>query len=135
MKLIKRIAGFFTARRARPDANGRVSALREEVARSDRELEAHRRRLERHQDKIDKAMVAMQKEILAAKQAMQRAEGLNKQLVLALDAKEQELYTANEIVIPGLVQANQTFKEAWAAESAAHVMRQIALTPDKAPAG
>lgn len=105
-------------------ADARVAALRREVGRSQRELEAHKKRLA-------KAEARMEKELAAGKAATDRAYGLNRQLQAALDAAEQALFTANEVVIPGLINANMTFKEAYTAESAQQVMRQVAL--DKGP--
>lgn len=60
---------------------------------------------------------------------IETARELNKKLAEALDAANGALKTANEIIIPGLVSANETFKTSWDAQSAAHVMRNVATRP------
>jgi peptidoglycan hydrolase CwlO-like protein len=133
MSIIKRLIGRLVGTAARPQSNGRAAALQQQVERSNQDLAKHKANLEKRQAKLDKEVDLYKKAMADAKQAADKAMGLNKKLLVELEAKDQELYTANEIVIPGLVAANSTFKELWSAESARHVYNQIAA--EKAPSG
>ena len=68
-----------------------------------------------------------EEEIKESKEALVRASEVNKKLEVALAASLEHIKTLEEIQIPGLVEANQVFVQRWQAESAVHVMRQVAL--------
>lgn len=128
MKILKALVGWFRrGTAARPDANGRAADTRRQVERATKELEAAKRKLDERQQRIEKEFEQYRKEAAAAKQAADRAMGLNKKLQTELDGKDQQLAIANEIVIPNLVAANATFKELWGAETAQHIKRQVDL--------
>lgn len=105
----------------RLDAN--LAKLAKDKQKSDRELETARDAVRRAQEQVDLT-------VKRNMQAILRAEGLNKQLDEQLSAANEALKTANLVVIPGLVAANQVFTARWEAESAVFAMRQMASRKD-----
>ena len=69
--------------------------------------------------------------MVKAKQSIDRAAGINRQLEAALDASQEALKTANQKVVPGLVAANQTFRDAWDAQSSMSAMQVGAGSAEK----
>lgn len=99
--------------------DNRISRLKREKDRSDRKIELHRSR-------IRKIQKDMEKEIEKTKRALDQAEGVNTQLEKTLDGVREELRTANDLVIPGLVAASQTLTERWRADIAAQAIKTVA---------
>lgn len=63
--------------------------------------------------------------------ALKDAKTINDQLEEALRAVRDELRTANDITIPGLVAANRVFIDRWEAESKIQVLRGTLVTTPK----
>lgn len=57
------------------------------------------------------------------------AQSVNKKLEEALEAAQEELRTAREITIPGLVECNQVLLHRWEAESKILAMRTAIVSP------
>lgn len=118
-------AGYAEVSRSMSTLTAMITRLKAEKDKSDKELQEHRQSLRSIQD-------AFEKTIKLERDAIARAEGLNKQLQGALDAANDALKTANEIVIPGLVAANKVFIERWSSESQIHAMRLVAARKENA---
>lgn len=95
------------------------------VARVRKEHRTAQANLEYRRKRLDQLQAALTLEIQRAQMAVDAADAVSRKLEFALTAAEEALRTANEIIIPGLVQANQTFKNAWDAESAMLTMRSV----------
>lgn len=61
--------------------------------------------------------------MMKAKNEINRADGLNKKLEEALNASQEKIQTLEDVVVPGLVAANETFRNTWEAQSAQAVMQ------------
>lgn len=94
----------------------RTDRLVKRTRRADADLSASLRRLESLRSEMDQ-----QAEL--ASQRIEQARQLNQQLSAALDTTREELRTAHDIIIPGLVAANQVFIDRWDAESQAMTIR------------
>ena len=90
-----------------------IDATRQESLRARQQVEGQAAQLAKMQRELENAAVTIRK------------------LEQALDAAQERLRTAEDIVIPGLVSANQTFRETWDAQSANLVMRAAALGPGR----
>lgn len=99
----------------------KVESLKAEKIKSDREIDRHRQALATQRDKLTSEMQKVS-------QSLDRAVGLNKKLDAALDVAREEVRTANDIVIPGLVAASKTLIDRWDAESAVYARRQVAVS-------
>lgn len=104
--------------------HSKIARLLKEKQRSDRELQASKDALTRLQEKIEE-------QFKRQSQAIARAEGLNKRLEEQLSATQDSLKTANEIVIPGLVAANELFIDRMEAEASVLAMRQVAARKEE----
>lgn len=85
-------------------------------------------------DSLDRLQVletSIQKELAKTRLALSNSQKINRELEEALGALRDELKTATEITIPGLVAANRVFIDRWEAESKIHVMRSAIMDAPK----
>lgn len=97
----------------------RIDKLKKEKEKNDRLIEWQRSRIKKIQEELER-------QIVDAKKALDQAEGINTQLEKTLDGVREELRTANDLVIPGLVAASQTLTERWRADIAAQAIKTVA---------
>ena len=115
--------GWGRLNRSVASLNLRISGLMKGLEKSNLELQYYKAEVDRQREQLNETYAKQ-------KQAVNRAEGLNRQLQEALVASTEALKTANEVVIPGLVAANQVFVDRWESESAVFAIRQVAARKD-----
>lgn len=86
----------------------RLSKMKEE---SEKDIAAQRTAL----DKAERSRQVREERL---RRSLVKAEGINKKFETALEAATEKLKIAEEIQIPTLIQANQTFANTWDALSA-----------------
>jgi len=84
-----------------------------------------------HMNNLDKIEQKFADEFEKVQISLNNANAVNKKLEEALDSANEELKTANDILIPGLIAANKVFVDRWDAESAVLAMRLVAIEPSK----
>lgn len=94
----------------------RIEKLQKIRSKSDNEIEKHLTSL----DNINDKFIA---EYEKTSTLLKEAAILNQKLEATLEATNEELKTANEILIPGLIAANKILLDRWDEESAIHAMR------------
>ena len=121
MWVVSRLSEYLSRRRLRraKGMEGRISYLLRERLLLDEELRSYKER-------FGQLRIRMDKELLRADSAADRAMELNKKLEVALEGIREELRIAKEITILSLVAANETFKNTWDAQSAIEA-RKLAL--------
>lgn len=100
--------------------------LDKRISRLEKEKNKSEQAIEKHRDNIDEMQSRLERELDATRQSLDDAYQNQKRLEEALRSAQEELKTANEIVIPGLVAANKTLIDRWDAESATYAMRVVA---------
>ena len=84
-----------------------------------------------HIESLDLYEIQFTERLERMRLSLNDAENREKKLSEALDSANEELKTANEILIPGLIAANKVFIDRWDAESAVHAMRMASMEPSK----
>jgi collagenase-like PrtC family protease len=115
--------GWGRLNRSMAALNFRLSGLMKGLEKSNQELQYYKAEVDRQREALNETYARQ-------KQAVDRATGLNRQLQEGLVSANEALKTANEIVIPGLVAANQVFVDRWESESAVFAIRQVAARKD-----
>lgn len=103
------------------------ASLRKFVLDTRKEQEAASRDLEKRREQLFAIQEQWSKAFSDTQKAMDRLQEATKAADEALRAAQGALRTANDVVIPGLVSANETFVAAWDAQSASMRMRQAAM--------
>ena len=80
------------------------------------------RQVSRSLQEIGERMSALEDELRQAKRSYRDYDD-------ALEAVRVKLQIVEEVMVPGLVQANKVFEERWKAETELHVRRQVAAMP------
>jgi len=91
--------------------NQRINQLTKDRIKSEAKLTQLREELDEAKKKTDEIVRKTKIEI-------DRAEGLNKRLELALDGSQEALRIAEDTIIPALTAANLTFQKTWDCQSA-----------------
>lgn len=104
----------------------KIDALHAEVLVRNQELMEQQVRFDDIRKQLDLEMSNATRTLDSAKKEI-------KSLDEALDATREELRTARDIVIPGLVSANQVFIERWQAETAVQASRAAFSSPTREP--
>jgi len=98
-----------------------ISRLRQERKIAEVSIEEHTKEIEEIQTRFEELMVK-------TKTSLDRAVQVNKKLQAALDSTQEEVKTAHEITIPGLVAANKVLIQRWEAESQILAVRSALAT-------
>lgn len=111
-----------------------ISGISSNISFADKRIKKLQKLKDKSDEEIQKQLTVLSdlhskitKEIEKTSIALTNAELLSKKLSAELEASQQELETANKILIPGLVAANQTMLDRWEHESAVYVMRNAAM--------
>ncbi len=94
----------------------KINKLHQLKIRSDKDIS-------KHLDTLTSLMDKITEEINKATSSLNNATELNNKLEAALNATQDELKTANEVLIPGLIAANDVLVSRWAAETAVYARR------------
>ena len=100
-----------------------MSYLDRKIAKLQKEKVKSTNYLERRLGNLDKIQTNFTKEYEKSAKAVKMAWIKNDELGAALETVNEELNTANKILIPSLVAANDVLLRRWESESAIHAMR------------
>lgn len=120
MKTIRKFLALFT-RASRVKAE--VSAIELKIAKAVALAELASKQLQQKEKEYQRAVDVLQQRQAAVKSSMDVLRKTNDSLQEAINAAREELNTAQQITIPGLVAANQLFVSRWEAETQVHVAR------------
>lgn len=116
MKFIRFIWECFKLQKKQSYLDSKMSRIQDDRLKSSRAIEASRQEIGKLKDQLDAAVRQHQVEL-------DNAEKVNKKLEEALDALREELETARELTIPGLVASQQILIDRWRDESNVIAMR------------
>lgn len=121
---LKILLGFSQLSRQVSLLDNKIAKLQKSKLKSDDELE-------RYFNNLDKIQENFTEEHKRASVAVKKALLDNEKLSAALETVNEELNTANKILIPSLVAANDVLLRRWESESAIHAMRAAATSEPK----
>lgn len=103
-----------------------IESLASQVKLDEANLESLLKGLERARTRYEKAFEATREGVETSRLTIKKLEE-------TLQGCRESLKIANEVVIPALIAANETFQNTWDAQSSLQVMRATAIreTPDE----
>lgn len=124
MKFIKTLLSFFRLER-------RISAIESKIEKIRIQKEATITRIDLALSKLAEAEAQYQNELSKTRVLLNSSKVVENKLEETLESLRDELRTASDITIPGLVAANRLFIDRWEAESKIQVLRGTIATPQK----
>lgn len=126
MVMLKALVNWFRSWFGVATLNRQLAALERQGVKLEKERLKSERELTAGLNRVERLQTDLSKEVKSVREAALRAEGLNKRLASQIEAVQEALRVANDIVIPSLIQANDTFRQTWDAQSSLAVMRAAA---------
>lgn len=123
--ILRFLSGDFRTEETVKEVNRSLGALDKKVDKAVASSVQHSQQVEGRVSSVLKKVDSLQKEIEALLKDAEQFRKTNKILEETIEAVREELRTAKDITIPGLVQANQLLLARWEAETQIQVARAV----------
>ena len=124
MKFFQTLLSFFRVTR-------RISSIESKIEKIKAQKEGMMLRIDSALTKLAEVESQYQQELTKTRLLLNSSKVVENKLEETLESLRDELRTASDITIPGLVAANRLFIDRWEAESKIQVLRGTIATPQK----
>ena len=124
MKFFQTLLSFFRVTR-------KISSIESKIEKIKAQKEGMVLRIDSALTKLAEVELQYQQELTKTRLLLNSSKVVENKLEETLESLRDELRTASDITIPGLVAANRLFIDRWEAESKIQVLRGTIATPQK----